>query len=414
MHDQILEYINKYVSPYRCGFRKGYSTQHCLTVMIERWKSALDKNKIAGALLTDLSKAFDCLNHELLLAKLDAYAFSKTSLALISSYLSERKQRTKINNTFSSWCDIIFGVPQGSILGPLFFNTYINDIFYFVDNNIANYADDNTPYATEKKVTSLIQVLEDNALKLKTWFHDNYLKMNLDKCKLLVSNHSNEISLNIDQQLITGSKSVKLLGITIDNKLSFDEHISKLCKKASLKLHALSRVSSYFSSDKLKVILKAFIESQFGYCPLIWMFHSRALNHRINRIHERALKLVYKNPTLTFEELLVKDNSFTIHDRNLQRLATEMYKIINENSPSIMKEIFPMSSNPYDLRNKNPFQTHNVNSVYNGTETLAYRGPKTWAMVPTEIKKLKPLDKFISKIKTGNQLAVHVGCARLL
>ena len=200
---------------------------------------------------------------------------------------------------------------------------------------------------------------------------------------------SNEISLNIDQQLITGSNSVKLLGITIDNKLSFDEHISKLCKKASLKLPALSRVSSYLITDKLKVILKAFIESQFGYCPLIWMFHSRALNHRINRIHERALKLVYKNPTLTFEELLVKDNSFTIHDRNLQRLATEMYKIINENSPSIMKEIFPMSSNPYDF---------NVNSVHNGTGKLAYRGPKTWAMVPTEIKQLKPLDKFISKI----------------
>ena len=131
-------------------------------------------------------------------------------------------------------------VSQGSILGLLLFNIYINDIFYFVDNNIANYADDNTPYATEKKVTSLIQVLEDNALKLKTWFHDNYLKMNLDKCKLLVTKHSNEISLNIDQQLITGSKSVKLLGITIDNKLSFDEHISKLRKNASLKLHALS------------------------------------------------------------------------------------------------------------------------------------------------------------------------------
>ena len=173
------------------------------------------------------------------------------------------------------------------------------------------------------------------------------LKMNLDKCKLLVTNHSNEISLNIDQQLNTGGKSVKFLVVTIDNKLSFDEHISKLYKKASLKLHAPSRVSSYLSTDKLKDILKAFIASQFGYCLLIWMFHSRALNHRINRIHERALKLVYKNPTLTFEELLVKDNSFTIHDRNLQRLATEMYKIINENSPSIMKEIFPMSSNPY-------------------------------------------------------------------
>ena len=124
------------------------------------------------------------------------------------------------------------------------------------------------------------------------------------------------------------SKSVKLLGIAIHNKLSLDNHISKLCKKASFKLHALSRVSSYLSTDKLRVILKAFIESQFGYCPLICMFHSRALNHHINGIHKRALQSVYESPNLTFEELL--DNSFTIHDRNLQRLATEMHMIINE------------------------------------------------------------------------------------
>ena len=107
-----------------------------------------------------------------------------------------------------------------------------------------------------------------------------------------------------------------------------------------------------------------------------------------------------------FEELLVKDNSFTIHDRDLQRLATEMYKIINQNVPSIMIEIFPMSSNPYDFRNKTPFKTHNVNSVYNDTETLAYIGPKTWALVPAEIKQLKPLSNFISKIKKWKP----VGC----
>ena len=399
MHDQISNYIDKYLSPYLCGFRKGYSTQHCLSVMLERWKSALDKSKVAGALLTDLSKAFDCLNHELLIAKLDAYGFIYSFLELLFNYLSERKQRTKINNCFSSWADIISGVPQGSILGPLLFNIYINDLFYFVNGDIANYADDNTPYATEKKVDSLIHILENNALELRTWFHDNYLKMNADKCKLLVTNHHDDISINVDNEVITASKSVKLLGITIDNKLNFNEHISKLCKKTSLKLHALSRVSNYLSSSKLKIIVKAFIESQFGYCPLIWMFHSRALNYRINRLHERALRLVYKCPTLTFEELLVKDNSFTIHHRNLQKLAIEMYKIINNISPSIMKNIFPMSSNPYNLRNKNPFQTHNVHTVYNGTETLAYRGPQTWALVPEDIKQVQPLSKFICEIK---------------
>ena len=153
------------------------------------------------------------------------------------------------------------------------------------------------------------------------------------------------------------------------------------------------------SSDKLRMVVKTFIESQFGYCPLIWMFHSRILNNRINRLHERALRLVYKNSTLSFEELLQKDNSVTIHHRNSQKLATEMIKIISNHSVPIMKTIFPLSTNPYRLRNKNPFQTDNVHSVVNGTETISFRGPRTWALVAENIKKSQSLLEFKDKIK---------------
>ena len=212
MFDQISRYIEKYLSPYLCGFRKGFNAQHCLVVMLGKWKKVLDSGKFPGALLTDLSKAFDWINHNLLIAKLHAYGFDHRSLVYIYSYLSGRMHRTKVNNSFSSWAEITFGVPQGSILGPLLFNIYINDIFLFIiGTELANFADDNTPYAINDNVADLLNNLEHESSILIEWFSNNYLLMNADKSQLLVTKNDENISLNIDDEIIKGSKSVKLL-----------------------------------------------------------------------------------------------------------------------------------------------------------------------------------------------------------
>ena len=146
----MCAYLNKILSKWQCGFRQGYSTQHCLLITTEKWCQCLDKVGISGALLTNLSKAFDCLLHDLLIAKLAAYDFDYDSLVFIQSYLSERQQRTKANNAYSTYSAILYGVPQGSVLGPLLFNIYISDMFYDIDNcDVASYADDNTPYTSE-------------------------------------------------------------------------------------------------------------------------------------------------------------------------------------------------------------------------------------------------------------------------
>ena len=145
--------------------------------MFEKWESVVDKEKSFGELLTGLSKAFDCLPHEILLAKLHAYGFSIAALRLIHSYLTNRKQRTKENLSYSPWEEVLFGVPQGSILGPLLFNIFLCDLFFIMnETDFASYADDNTPYRTANTLDEVIQSLEHDSMMLFQWFSDNQMK----------------------------------------------------------------------------------------------------------------------------------------------------------------------------------------------------------------------------------------------
>ena len=183
----------------------------------------------------DLSKAFDCLNHELLIAKLSAYGFSRPALKLIYTYLNERQQRVKINGSFSTLKQTSLGVPQGLVLGPLLFNIVINDFFYLVKGTeICNYADDTTIFACGSDMRSILKSLEEDASQLSLWFENNYMKMNEDKSHLLVFGSKGEdVSVNISGSLIQESDEEKLLGLTLDRRLNFKNHVSNLCKKAS-------------------------------------------------------------------------------------------------------------------------------------------------------------------------------------
>ena len=287
--------------------------------MLESLKNALDKGLCTGILLTDLSKAFDCISHDLKIVKLHAYGFSKISLKLISNYFCDRTQRTKICDKFSTWREIIYGVPQGSISDPCYSTS--NGLFLFSQNfSVANYADDCSPYEFSGSIDEVIQKLQHDSLRLIEWYESNYLKPVPDKWHLLLSKKDHNYSINIGNYLISNSTNEKILGIYFDNKLNFNTQLMKLSKKASQKLHALARVSNLMSIKQRKIIMNAFIHSQFSNCPLVWMCHSRTIHSLINNIHERSLRIVYNDNISSFTQLLERSGSVSIHHRNLQAL----------------------------------------------------------------------------------------------
>ena len=138
---------------------------------------------------------------------------------------------------------------------------------------------------------------------------------------------------------------------------------------------------------------------QFSYCPLIWMFHSRIMNNKINRLHERCMRLIYGDKTSSFEELLDQDKSVSIHTRNLQMLATEMFKVYRGMSPPIISELFRRRDISYNLRSNSNFAVPNVKSVFHGSKSITYLGPKIWDIIPLQLKELTSLNAFQKGIK---------------
>jgi len=264
----------------------------------------------------DLSKAYDCLPHDLLIAKLAAYGVGFSSLSLLHDYLCRRYHRVKIRSIFSKWLELKYGVPQGSILGPLLFNVFFNDFFMFIQETEAcNFADDNSLYASSSELDEVISVLERELARAIYWYKINSMAANPGKFQaMFLGTQGNNICLHVEGVTIKASSIVKLLGVQLDCKLNFQTHVQTLCKTASQKINALMRIRPFLNVDCAKRLCSAYILSAFQYCPLIWMFGSKCNNGLINRTHKRALRAVYSD----FRTLMVEVF------KSLNRLNPEM------------------------------------------------------------------------------------------
>ena len=191
-----------------------------------------------------------------------------------------------------------------------------------------------------------------------------------------------------------------MLGINYDYYLKFTNHIEEICKKASRKLNAHARIAPYMGIRKRRTLMNAFFKSQFNYCPLIWMCCNRSLNNKIDRLHERSLRIVYSDKTSDFSELLEKDGSVSIHYQNIRQLAIEMFKVSKGLCPEIVKGLFQFRNDiPYNLRQRSQFHIPPVRTVFSGTESIKYLGPKIWELIPDEMKELESLWEFKRAIK---------------
>jgi hypothetical protein len=403
--EQLGLFFSDLFSDFLSAYRKRHSCQNSLLYMTDAWREALDSNMYVGAVLMDLSKAFDCLPPDLFISKLYAYSVSSPACKLMASYLSRRKQRVKIGMERSSWRETVKGVPQGSGLGPLIFNIFMNDIFYFIkDCKIMNYADDNTIYTFHHNVDHIINTLQSDSKQAVEWFEINFMEANPTKFQFIFLSPSRKkqplmstlpiFDINIDR-----CEYVKLLGVTIDDQLNFHNNIKDLCKKASRQLNAFKRISNNLSIIEREMIYNSFIVSVFNYCPLIWHFCKKSDHRKVEKINERALRVVYNDYNKTYDELLQIGNKMSLRKHRFINFAIESYKIKRGESVDMLKCFDVPKITPYDLRCKDQNTLPSIRTTTYGIKSFRYLSSHIWNLLPDNIKQANDLPTFKTLIQ---------------
>ena len=378
------------------AYRKSFNTQSVVLRAVEDWKANLDKGLYVSAISTDLSKAFDVIPHGLLIAKLHAYGCNVKTVNLIYNYLRNRFQRVKLNNSRSDWSVIKKGVPQGSVLGPILFNIFINDIFLFVDScTIYNYADDNVLSCTANSSENLKQCLEQNVSNMLTWFNLNGMKANPDKFQLISFGNNNSLeNICIGDSVISSQPVIKYLGIYVDENLTFHDHVSHICKKAGRQASAMMRLCNMLDQDTKLLLYKSFIMSNFEYCPLVWSFCNKVDYDRVLKVQCRSLRFVSNNFVDDFDVLLDKCNVISICHANLIKLVTTVFKCLNNHSPKYLCALFELKNSNYNFRKSKLLDLKRPSSTKYGKNSFTYYGVKVWNRLSNEIKDVDDLHTF--------------------
>ena len=397
--NSMLKFTESILSEKISAYRKGSSCQHVLMSLTEQWRKYIDQNQYVGAVLMDLSKAFDCLPHELLISKLHAYGLGKKTLRLLYSYLRGRKQRVNINGTYSTILEILSGVPQGSILGPILFNIFVNDLLFYIKSaDPFNYADDNNLSSHASNLEKLVANLENATRESVDWLDENEMIANAKKFKAIILKkgmpNTSKTCVKIKDLAILSENEVTSLGIKLDNKLAYSEQISDLCKLAGGRLNALKRLSKYLPLDVRKYYTNTYVLSVFNYGSNVWHFSGLVELHKMERVNERAIRFMYDDQSTEYYQILKEKNEKTLYGKRIRSICCEIFKSRHDLNPKYMADIFEQRPSPYPSRRPHDIFVPGYVSKTFGKNSLRIDGASLWNSLPENLKSASCLAVF--------------------
>ena len=400
---------NSLLSPAQFGFRRKHSTVTSLVKVTDEWMKAIDEGKYTGAVFIDLKKAFDCVNHDLLLCKLRNIGVSEECLPWFADYLKGRFICTSLNSNLSTPLPISFGVPQGSILGPLLFIVFINDLFRYAGNcSIQLYADDTVVYFSGNDVDNIQTELNNSLFIIHKWMCSNKLTINFDKTVsfLIGSRHMlnkhDKLEILINDIPIQQVDHVKYLGFVIDNRLKWDIHAENLCSKAGKLINYLARLRYFINESNLNLIYKAIILPLFDYADIILGSSDKKHLKRLQSLQNRAGKIIMKiNPYEHVSNSQVHSvlDWLSLESRRKKHLSIFVFKSVHNMLSASVCDMFQPSSFTYSLRNSGNIMLPKPRTEY-CRRTTHYRGSLQYNSLPQTMKISQSQNIFMKDLET--------------
>jgi len=415
VHDQLLEYLldNKILSSDQSAYLKHHSTQTSLHKVIDDVLESMNNKETTHLCCFDLSKCFDTINHNILLKKLSKYGIIHVELTWFTSYLDSRTHCVTCNGTISSLIENLFGVPQGSNLGPLLFLLFSNDIPKCLNFSSCNlYADDTIIYKSGKNVDTTANSLQQDVNSLIKWFENNKLTLNIDKSctinmgtrqKLKAAKNANT-SISINNTELKMVDKLKYLGVTIDNTLSWEQHIDNLCTKISPKVELLRRIKYKLGKSQLIDIYNSIVQPHIDYCITVWGYAADVHLNKIQRIQNRAARIITNNYDWSVRGLfLVKQLGwYNIKERRDYFMALQSFKANSNLLPEYICKKFTPITEIHNVHTRSSTSGHLIIPKPNCEifkQSLNFNGPRMWNSMTKDIRDSTTVQTFKSRYK---------------